>query len=40
MTATCVVPGFFYGGNFDSSLEFKNGSLKGFTDEVIAKLPG
>jgi alkanesulfonate monooxygenase SsuD/methylene tetrahydromethanopterin reductase-like flavin-dependent oxidoreductase (luciferase family) len=38
VTEACVVPWFFYGGNFDSPLEFKQDSVKRFTEEVVSKM--
>ena len=40
VTEACVVPWFFYGGNFDSPLEFEQDSIKRFTDEVVSKMTG
>ena len=38
VTEACVVPWFFYGGDFNSSLEFKQDSIKRFTEEVTSKM--
>jgi alkanesulfonate monooxygenase SsuD/methylene tetrahydromethanopterin reductase-like flavin-dependent oxidoreductase (luciferase family) len=38
VTEACVVPWFFYGGGFDSALEFKKDAVRRFTDTVIAKM--
>jgi alkanesulfonate monooxygenase SsuD/methylene tetrahydromethanopterin reductase-like flavin-dependent oxidoreductase (luciferase family) len=38
VTEACVVPWFFYGGNFHSPLDFKKDAVKRFTDQVISKM--
>lgn len=38
VTEACVVPWFFYGGNFASPLMFKQDAIKRFTDEVVLKM--
>jgi alkanesulfonate monooxygenase SsuD/methylene tetrahydromethanopterin reductase-like flavin-dependent oxidoreductase (luciferase family) len=38
VTEACTVPWFFYGGNFESPLDFKIDSIKRFTDAVVSKM--
>ena len=38
VTEACVVPWFFYGGDFSSTLEFKQDSVKRFTEKVTSKM--
>ena len=40
VTEACMMPWFFYGGDFDSPLDFKMNSIKQFTDPVVSKMGG
>jgi alkanesulfonate monooxygenase SsuD/methylene tetrahydromethanopterin reductase-like flavin-dependent oxidoreductase (luciferase family) len=38
VTEASVLPWFFYGGYYDSALQFKVDAIKRFTDEVVSKM--